>query len=58
MNYRVLAVVLGAGWMTGCMMGPNYHRPDVQVPQTFRAPESAAGASSRISRGPEVVGGF
>jgi len=39
MNYRVLAVVFSAAWMTGCMLGPNYHRPDVQVPQNFRAPD-------------------
>ena len=39
MNYRTLAVLTAAGWMTGCMVGPNYHRPAVQVPQTFRAPD-------------------
>jgi outer membrane protein, multidrug efflux system len=39
MNYRVLVVAIAAAWMTGCMLGPNYQRPDVQVPQTFRAPD-------------------
>jgi multidrug efflux system outer membrane protein len=39
MNYRATAVLIAAGWMTGCMVGPNYHRPAVQVPQTFRAPD-------------------
>ncbi len=39
MNNRALAVLIAAGWMTGCTVGPNYHRPAVQVPQTFRAPD-------------------
>jgi multidrug efflux system outer membrane protein len=39
MNYRATAVLIAAGWMTGCTVGPNYHRPAVQVPQTFRAPD-------------------
>jgi outer membrane protein, multidrug efflux system len=39
MNYRAIPVLIAAGWMTGCMVGPNYHRPAVQVPQNFRAPD-------------------
>src|SRR5260221_11600318 len=39
MSYRAMAVLIAAGWMTGCTVGPNYHRPAVQVPQTFRAPD-------------------
>jgi outer membrane protein, multidrug efflux system len=39
MNYRATAVLIAAGWITGCTVGPNYHRPAVQVPQTFRAPD-------------------
>lgn len=39
MRYRIIGVLLAAGLMTGCMLGPNYHRPAVQVPQSFRAPE-------------------
>ncbi|HEY7303165.1 MAG TPA: efflux transporter outer membrane subunit [Bryobacteraceae bacterium] len=39
MNYRALTVLIAAGWLTGCAVGPNYHRPTVQIPQTFRAPE-------------------
>jgi multidrug efflux system outer membrane protein len=39
MNYRATVVLIAAGWMTGCMVGPNYHRPAVQAPQTFRAPD-------------------
>jgi outer membrane protein, multidrug efflux system len=39
MNDRAIAIVIvAAGWMTGCTVGPNYHRPAVQVPQGFRAP--------------------
>src|SRR5260370_238065 len=38
MNYRAIAILIAVGWMTGCMVGPNYHRPAVQVPQSFRAP--------------------
>jgi multidrug efflux system outer membrane protein len=39
MNYRVIVVLIAIGWMTGCMVGPNYHRPAVQVPQNFRSPD-------------------
>jgi multidrug efflux system outer membrane protein len=39
MNYRATAVLIAAGWTTGCTLGPNYHRPAVQAPQTFRAPD-------------------
>ena len=39
MNFRATGVLIAAGWMTGCMVGPNYHRPVVQAPQNFRAPD-------------------
>jgi outer membrane protein, multidrug efflux system len=39
MKYRAIAVLIGAGWMAGCALGPNYHRPAVQIPENFRAPE-------------------
>jgi outer membrane protein, multidrug efflux system len=39
MNYRAMAVLIAAGWVTGCTLGPNYHRPAVQTPQAFRAPD-------------------
>src|ERR1700683_5695963 len=39
MKSRSIAVWIAAGWMTGCTVGPNYHRPAVQTPETFRAPE-------------------
>jgi multidrug efflux system outer membrane protein len=38
MNYRATAVLIAAAWMTGCTLGPNYHRPAVQIPENFRAP--------------------
>jgi multidrug efflux system outer membrane protein len=30
--------VLAAAFLAGCTMGPNYHRPAVQTPNTFRSP--------------------
>ena len=39
MRYREVAILIAAGWMTGCTLGPNYQRPSVQVPQNFRAPD-------------------
>jgi outer membrane protein, multidrug efflux system len=32
--------VLAAAMLTGCTVGPNYHRPVVQTPSTFRTPIS------------------
>ena len=33
-----LAIILAASLLSGCTMGPKYTRPQVQVPQNFRAP--------------------
>jgi NodT family efflux transporter outer membrane factor (OMF) lipoprotein len=33
------AIVLLAIFLTACTVGPNYHRPAVQIPENFRAPE-------------------
>ena len=38
MNHRAIALIIAAAGLTGCTLGPNYHRPDVQIPQNFRAP--------------------
>jgi multidrug efflux system outer membrane protein len=38
MNYRAMAVLMAAALVTSCTLGPNYHRPAVQIPQNFRAP--------------------
>src|SRR5579863_4262445 len=33
------ALLILAVFSTACTVGPNYHRPAIQVPETFRAPE-------------------
>jgi multidrug efflux system outer membrane protein len=42
MTYRAIVILIAAVWTTGCTLGPNYHRPAVQIPQNFRAPEPLA----------------
>jgi NodT family efflux transporter outer membrane factor (OMF) lipoprotein len=39
MNYRATAVLIAAVFVTACTVGPNYHRPAVQIPRNFRAPD-------------------
>jgi multidrug efflux system outer membrane protein len=39
MKLRAIVALLAAACLTSCTVGPNYHRPAVQVPQTFRAPD-------------------
>jgi multidrug efflux system outer membrane protein len=39
MNYRATAIVIAAGLITGCTVGPNYQRPQVKTPENFRAPD-------------------
>lgn len=46
MNYRAIAVSIASLWLTSCMVGPNYRRPDVQAPQTFRAPDPLPAAEA------------
>jgi multidrug efflux system outer membrane protein len=43
MKYRATIALIA---MTGCTVGPNYHRPAVQVPQTFRAPDPLPAAQA------------
>src|SRR6476469_457130 len=38
MKPALIAVVLAAATLTGCVVGPNYNRPSVLTPATFRAP--------------------
>ena len=38
MKHRAIAILIAAGCITGCTLGPNYRRPAVQIPQNFRAP--------------------
>jgi outer membrane protein, multidrug efflux system len=44
----LVGIVTALGLMTGCLMGPKYQRPAVNVPQEYRAPapQQAAQASS------------
>jgi multidrug efflux system outer membrane protein len=39
MRYPPIAVLLAAGLLTGCTVGPNYVRPAVATPANFRAPQ-------------------
>jgi NodT family efflux transporter outer membrane factor (OMF) lipoprotein len=38
MKYRWIVTLAAALVTTGCVVGPNYRRPTVQVPESFRAP--------------------
>ena len=38
MSNRLITIALGATLMAGCKVGPNYHRPNVQIPAGFRGP--------------------
>ena len=42
MKFSILALSMSAVFLVGCAVGPNYHRPAVQVPDHFRAPEPLA----------------
>ncbi|MFY9793222.1 MAG: efflux transporter outer membrane subunit [Candidatus Sulfotelmatobacter sp.] len=33
---KLLIVIVGSAMLFGCMVGPNYHRPAVQAPNSFR----------------------
>src|SRR5712675_732733 len=45
MRKALIAAVL----LTGCTVGPNYHRPAVQTPQTFRASAPLPAESSSVA---------
>src|SRR2546429_1049908 len=36
MKKLLTATILIAGWVTGCKVGPNYHKPVVQIPTAYR----------------------
>src|SRR5262249_51067790 len=40
LRLRLMAILLAATLLAGCAVGPNYHRPAVPAPSTFRAPAS------------------
>jgi outer membrane protein, multidrug efflux system len=46
MKLPSIAILIAAGVSSSCTVGPNYHRPAVQTPQAFRAPEPLAGAQA------------
>src|SRR5271170_5462563 len=35
---KLLTVIVGSAMLAGCMVGPKYHRPAVQTPNSFRDP--------------------
>ncbi len=39
MKYSLSAILISAGLLSSCAVGPNYSRPTVPVPVNFRAPE-------------------
>ncbi|HWX37038.1 MAG TPA: efflux transporter outer membrane subunit [Steroidobacteraceae bacterium] len=39
MRYRLMVTVFAAIVLSACTVGPNYRRPMVQTPQSFRSPE-------------------
>jgi outer membrane protein, multidrug efflux system len=44
-----LLVILGAALISGCNVGPNYHRPNVQIPASFRAPGATQQAEAKAT---------
>jgi outer membrane protein, multidrug efflux system len=47
------AGVLACGWLTGCVVGPNYHRPPAQAPEAYKteAPWRVAAPKDSIPKG-------
>src|SRR5580693_5300488 len=39
MKLQATAILIATSFLSSCTVGPNYHRPAVQTPQAFRAPE-------------------
>ena len=46
MKLQTIAFLIATGALTSCTVGPNYHRPVVQTPQAFRAPEPLPGSQT------------
>ncbi|HEY2934825.1 MAG TPA: efflux transporter outer membrane subunit [Acidobacteriota bacterium] len=46
MRYKVTVLVAGTLLLFGCAMGPNYRRPTVEMPPTFRGADATAGETS------------
>jgi multidrug efflux system outer membrane protein len=39
MRYPLIAAIIATALLTGCTVGPNYQRPAIVAPQSFRAPD-------------------
>jgi multidrug efflux system outer membrane protein len=39
MKLQAIVILIAMGFLSSCTLGPNYHRPAVQTPQAFHAPE-------------------
>ena len=48
-GWRVLPVALALVLSSGCMLGPNYVRPDLQVPAEFRGPSVDAAQAESLA---------
>jgi outer membrane protein, multidrug efflux system len=46
MKLQAMAISIAVGFLSSCTLGPNYHRPAVQVPQAFHAPEALPDAQA------------
>jgi outer membrane protein, multidrug efflux system len=46
MNRQVFTLVLAAGMLAGCAVGPNYHRPKVTPPPAFRGVDATTDPAS------------
>src|ERR1700751_5207662 len=46
MKLQAVSILIAMGFCSSCTVGPNYHRPAVQVPQAFHAPEPLADAQA------------
>lgn len=44
-----IPVILAVTLLAGCKVGPNYHRPKVQIPSSFRAPAETQQAQAKAS---------
>jgi multidrug efflux system outer membrane protein len=51
---KVVSIVVGAGLLSGCAIGPDYTRPEVASPETFRGQAVAEAASFADARWWEV----
>lgn len=49
MRHPTIGLTIAAGLLAGCTVGPDYHRPAVQVPASFRAPEPTATGSASLA---------